>query len=117
MGTASLARSATGGARSGWSLITSLVLDGIASPHTRRAYAQALEEFLIWFQADPGRAFNKATVQSYRTELQNKGLAPSSINVRLAAIGGMSDRCEEVCGSEWCDLSLVYHAGNTSKFC
>ena len=86
MGTASLARSTTGGARSGWPLITSLVLDGIASPHTRRAYAQALEEFLIWFQADPGRAFNKATVQSYRTELQNKGLAPSSINVRLAAI-------------------------------
>lgn len=67
-------------------LITSLVLDGIASPHTRRAYAQALEEFLIWFQADPVRVFNKAAVQSYRTELQDEGLAPSSINVRLAAI-------------------------------
>jgi integrase len=52
-----------------WRIITSLVLDGISSPHTRRAYSQALDEFLIWFRDDPGRQFNKATVQKYRTEL------------------------------------------------
>ena len=69
-----------------WTVITSLVLDGIASPHTRRAYSQALEEFLIWFRDVPGREFNKAAVQKYRSELQAKGLAPSSINVRLSAI-------------------------------
>jgi hypothetical protein len=66
----------------GWNMITSLVLDGISSPHTRRAYSQALAEFLIWFQDVPGRAFSKATVQNYRAELVIKGLAPSSINVR-----------------------------------
>jgi len=70
----------------GWEIIQSLVLDGIPSPHTRRAYSQALEEFLIWFQDEPGRTFHKATVQKYRVELQNKGLAPSSVNVRLSAI-------------------------------
>jgi integrase len=48
--------------------------------------SQALEEFLIWFLDEPGREFNKATVQKYRTELEAKGLAPSSINVRLSAI-------------------------------
>jgi len=69
-----------------WSIITALVQDGISSRHTRRAYSQALEEFLIWFRDDPGRQFNKATVQRYRTELETKGLAPSSINVRLSAI-------------------------------
>lgn len=69
-----------------WRLITSLVLDGISSPHTYRSYAQALEEFLIWFLDDPTREFNKATVQKYRAELETKGLAPSSINVRLSAI-------------------------------
>jgi len=69
-----------------WTLITSLVLDGISSPHTRRAYSQALDEFLIWFRDVPGRPFNKATVQKYRTELEAKGLAASSINVRLSAI-------------------------------
>src|SRR5436309_2784917 len=69
-----------------WKIITSLVLDGISSPHTRRAYSQALDEFLIWFRDDPQREFNKAAVQKYRTELEIKGLAPSSINVRLSAI-------------------------------
>ena len=69
-----------------WKVVTDLVLDGISSRHTRRAYAQALDEFLIWFCDEPNRQFNKATVQKYRTELETKGLAPSSINVRLSAI-------------------------------
>jgi site-specific recombinase XerC len=69
-----------------WRIITSLVLDGISSRHTRRAYSQALDEFLIWFRDEPGREFNKAAVQKYRAELEIKGLAPSSINVRLSAI-------------------------------
>src|SRR4051794_3904185 len=72
--------------REGWKFITDLFLDGISSCHTRRAYSQALDEFLIWFHDAPGRQFNKASVQKYRTELETKGLAPSSINVRLAAI-------------------------------
>jgi len=70
----------------GWTIITALVLDGISSRHTRRAYSQALDEFLIWFRDDPGRIFNKATVQKYRTELETKGQAASSVNVRLSAI-------------------------------
>ena len=70
----------------GWRIITSLVLDHISSRHTRRAYSQALDEFLIWFRDDPGRQFSKATVQKYRTELETKSMAPSSINVRLSAI-------------------------------
>jgi site-specific recombinase XerD len=69
-----------------WKIITSLVLDGLSSHHTRRAYSQALDEFLIWFHDDSSRQFNKATVQKYRAELEIKGLAPSSINVRLSAI-------------------------------
>jgi site-specific recombinase XerD len=67
-------------------MITFLVLNGISSKHTRRAYSQALDEFLIWYRDVPAREFNKATVQEYRTELEAKKLAPSSINVRLAAI-------------------------------
>jgi len=66
-----------------WKIVTELVLDGISSSHTRRAYSQALDEFLIWFRDEPGRQFNKATVQKYRTELETKELVPSSINVRL----------------------------------
>src|ERR1700739_3773412 len=69
-----------------WKTITALVLDGISSPHTRRGYSQALEEFLIWFRDDLNREFNKSTVQRYRAELEIKELAPSSINIRLSAI-------------------------------
>jgi site-specific recombinase XerC len=88
MGSIAVIVSETEGRRNydGWETITSLVLDGLSSPHTRRAYSQALDEFLIWFHGDPGRQFTKATVQKYRAELETKGLAPSSINVRLSAI-------------------------------
>jgi site-specific recombinase XerD len=88
MGSTAVILSEAGGWRNydGWKIITSLVLDGISSRHTRRAYSQALDEFLIWFRDDPGREFNKAAVQRYRAELEIKGLAPSSINVRLSAI-------------------------------
>jgi site-specific recombinase XerC len=88
MGSIAVIVSEAGGRRNNdsWKIITSLVLDGLSSPHTRRAYSQALDEFLIWFHDDPGRQFNKAAVQKYRAELETKGLAPSSINVRLSAI-------------------------------
>jgi integrase len=66
--------------------VQSLVLDGLSSPHTRRAYEQALDEFLIWLCADKARPFTKAAVQRYRTELQAKGLASASVNVRISAI-------------------------------
>jgi site-specific recombinase XerD len=74
------------GEPTGWKVVLELVLDGISSRHTRRAYSQALEEFLIWFCDVSGRQFNKAAVQKYRAELEAKGLAPSSINQRLSAI-------------------------------
>jgi hypothetical protein len=88
MGPAEVIVSGTGGRwnHDDWGIITSLVLDGLSSRHTRRAYSQALDEFLIWFRDEPGREFNKAAVQKYRAELEIKGLAPSSINVRLSAI-------------------------------
>ena len=52
-----------------WRTITALVLDGLSSIHTRRAYSQGLEEFLIWLYEEPAREFNKAAVQRYRVEL------------------------------------------------
>ena len=69
-----------------WNAMQRLVLNGLSSPHTRRAYSQALEVFVIWFCSEPGRLFTKAVVQEYRVVLEVKGLAPSSINVCLAAI-------------------------------
>jgi site-specific recombinase XerD len=69
-----------------WSHLKSLVLDGLRSAHSRRAYGSALEEFQQWCGAHDSPGFHKATVQRYRAALEGRGLAPSSINVRLSAI-------------------------------
>lgn len=70
---------------SGWTAIERLVLDGLSSRHSKRAYANALREFGLWFRAQE-EPFNKATVQRYRNGLESRGLAPSTVNVHLAAI-------------------------------
>jgi integrase len=63
-----------------------LVIDSVASPHSRRAYGKALDDFLAWYAAEPRGAFSKALLQAYRSRLEAQGLAPSTINVRLAAL-------------------------------
>jgi site-specific recombinase XerD len=69
-----------------WNRIKSLVLDGVTSPHSKRAYAQALDAFARWRAETGAGGFTKATVQAYRTALEAAGLSASSINVRLSAI-------------------------------
>jgi len=71
----------------GWIQIRDLVLNAVSSAHSKRAYGQALDEFLAWFQGEqPIGGLCKATVQRYRVLLESRGLASSSINVNLAAI-------------------------------
>jgi integrase len=70
-----------------WGDLQALVIDSVTSPHSKRAYARALRDFAGWAkEAGQGTAFGKALVQRYRAVLEEKGLAPSSINVRLAAL-------------------------------
>jgi site-specific recombinase XerC len=63
-----------------------LALDGISSPSTLRAYSAAIDEFLTWAPYQPVPEFSKALVQQYKSMLIEKGLAPSTINQRLAAV-------------------------------
>lgn len=63
-----------------------LVLAGISSPHSRRAYGKALEDFLNWYQAQPCGPLSKLAVQDYRTQLESQSLAASTINIRLTAV-------------------------------
>jgi site-specific recombinase XerD len=69
-----------------WLRLKSLALDSLSSAHSRRAYSSALDEFQQWCGAHDSAGFNKATVQRYRAALEERGLAPSSINIRLSAI-------------------------------
>ena len=63
-----------------------LVLDGLTSEHSRTAYRKALDDFLAWYEAQGRPQLSKAVVQAYRRELQSKGLASSTINLRLCAV-------------------------------
>jgi len=44
--------------------ITEMVVNSLHSEHSRRAYRRALEDFIAWYQAQPGRPpLSKALVQ------------------------------------------------------
>jgi integrase/recombinase XerD len=69
-----------------WDRIQALVLDGVSSEHSKRAYRKALDAFASWVRETGATGFTKATVQAWRTAMEAAGLAASSINVRLSAI-------------------------------
>jgi site-specific recombinase XerD len=72
---------------SAWSRIRSLVIDGVTSPHSKRAYSHALDEFLAWYERERPGPLSKAVVQAYKaTVLETRGLAASSINTHLATL-------------------------------
>jgi site-specific recombinase XerD len=66
--------------------IVALATDAVSSPHTRRAYARALTDFLTWVEATRPAGLTKATVQAYVSELRAASVTPSSLNQRLTAI-------------------------------
>lgn len=63
-----------------------LVTDGLTSALSRKMYAHALNEFMVWYIASGYRAITKAVVNEYKVYLQGLGYAPSTINQRLSAI-------------------------------
>jgi site-specific recombinase XerD len=62
------------------------VLRSLGSPDSRRGYQHAIDEFVAWYCSEPRLAFNKTVVLRYRINLQERGLAPGTINVRMAAV-------------------------------
>lgn len=63
-----------------------MVLDGLPSEHSRRAYERALSDFFMWHRGVGRPQLSKAVVQRYAAELRDAGMAPSSVNQRLSAI-------------------------------
>lgn len=76
--------------------LTGLVTDSVTSPHTKRSYARSLAEFFDWVERHgQGAAFSKALVMAYKSWLEENGLAPATINVRLAAIRKLADEASD----------------------
>src|ERR1039457_1285892 len=53
---------------------------------SQASYGHAIDEFIGWYCSEPRLAFNRTVVLRYRFHLEQKNLAPSTINVRLAAV-------------------------------
>jgi site-specific recombinase XerD len=63
-----------------------MVLDGLPSENSRRAYGRALSDFFLWHKGVGRPQLNKAVVQRYAASLRDAGMSPSSVNQRLSAI-------------------------------
>jgi site-specific recombinase XerC len=69
-----------------WPRLRSLVLDAVSSPHSKRAYALALDQWFAWARQSAPEGFTKASVQRYRAHLEASGLAAATVNLRLSAV-------------------------------
>src|SRR5260221_5507055 len=62
------------------------VLNSLNSVSGQRTYDHAIREFVEWYCSEPRLAFNRTVVLRYRIHLEQRGYAPATINLRLAAV-------------------------------
>jgi hypothetical protein len=64
----------------------SAVLHSLGAASSQESYRHAIDEFIAWYCSEPRLAFNRTVVLRYLFFLEQKNLAPSTINVRMAAV-------------------------------
>src|SRR5258708_22685787 len=69
-----------------WEQSKNAVLNSLGAPSSQVSYGHAIDEFIAWYCSEPRLAFSRTVVLRYRFYLEQKNLAPSTINVRLAAV-------------------------------
>src|SRR6202521_3224523 len=62
------------------------VLNTFTSKSGQRSYDRAITDFVEWYCSEPRLAFNRTVVLRYRIFLEQKPYAPTTINLRLAAV-------------------------------
>ena len=62
------------------------VLNSLTSKSGQRTYARAIKDFVEWYCSEPRLAFNRTVVLRHRIFLEQKQYAPTTINLRLAAV-------------------------------
>ncbi len=75
--------------------IIQLVLDGLTSEHSKRAYSKALLDFVDWYIAQGRPGLNKATIQAYKVILVKSGLSNSTVNLRMSALRKFSQEAAD----------------------
>jgi len=61
-------------------------LNSLTSASGQRTHDHASREFVAWYCSEPRLAFNRTVVLRYRIHLEPRGYAPTTINLRLAAV-------------------------------
>ncbi|MGI9074095.1 MAG: tyrosine-type recombinase/integrase [Bryobacteraceae bacterium] len=64
----------------------SAVINSLSSQSGQRTYEHAITEFVDWYCSEPRLAFNRTVVLRYRIYLEQRLWAPTTINLRLAAV-------------------------------
>ena len=66
--------------------IQAIVVDAVRSLESKRAYRRAVADFLRWHQAVAVADSTRPSFSSTGPQLENAGLAPSTINLKLTAV-------------------------------
>jgi hypothetical protein len=82
----------------------SAVLNSLTSASSKSLYDHAIREFNDWYRSEPRLAFNRTVVTRYRIALEQHPYAPSTINLRLAAIRRLAYEASD-CGLLSSDLA------------
>jgi hypothetical protein len=61
-------------------------LVSLRSLESQRSYRRSIDDFVGWYCSELRLSFNKTVVTRYRIHLEDKLLAPGTINVRLAVV-------------------------------
>ena len=62
------------------------VVGSLASPGSKREYGRSIDDFVAWYCSEPRLSFNKTVVMRFRIHLEERHLAPATINLHLAAV-------------------------------
>ena len=62
------------------------VLNSLTSKSGQRSYDRAITDFVDWYCSEPRLSFNRTVVLRHRIFLEQKRYAPTTINLRLAAV-------------------------------
>jgi hypothetical protein len=82
----------------------SAVLNSLTSRSSQQTYDHAIREFIEWYCLEPRLAFNKTVVTRYRISLEQRHYAPTTINLRLAAVRRLAYEAAD-CGLLGADLA------------
>ncbi|MEP7037485.1 MAG: tyrosine-type recombinase/integrase [Acidobacteriota bacterium] len=75
--------------------IIEMVIDGLPSENSRRAYRRHLEEFFVWHREQNRPELNKALINRYVKGLREQKFSSSNINQKLSAIRKLASEAED----------------------